>query len=128
MARDVLILLLFAAIFTVSGIPFGGITRYMLAYLPLTLIPVFFWGRGIYNNCKSDLIAAPTILMTVCVILFKLDESTYLFGRIGVMFLLFGVASIVFRSKATPESYWRRNLFNIGVLTIVFGFLVCIIS
>lgn len=98
------------------------------AYVLLTVVlgtAIFFWGRGIRRDRQSDLIAGPAILVVLCVILFAINRSSAVFGLIGELVIVFGIASLLLSAMARPGSAFpRRNVIAIGVGAIIAG--VCL--
>ena len=94
----------------------------------LTLVlgaAIFFWGRGIRNARKSDLIAGPTTLVALCLILFVISGSSAVFGLIGGLVAVFGIATLLLSALARPGSpFPRRNVIAVGVGAVIAG--VCL--
>jgi hypothetical protein len=82
---------------------------------------IYFWGRGVLGLRKSDLIAGPAILVALCIILLVVDGST-MFGLIGTLWAVFGMASLVLSHWApTVGKFQRRDVAAIGGGAIVAG-------
>jgi peptidoglycan/LPS O-acetylase OafA/YrhL len=83
---------------------------------------IFFWGRGIRNGRKSDLIAGPAILLALCVALFAVNGSSAVFEPIGGLLIVFGVATLLLSLLVRPGgAILRRNVIAIGAGAIIAG-------
>ena len=101
------------------------------AYVLLTVVlgaAIFFWGRGIRNVRKGDLIAGPVIIVGLCIILFVISGSSAVFGLIGELVAIFGVATVLLSAFARPASKFpRRNVIAIGIGAMIAGIYLSLI-
>ncbi len=110
------------------GFAIGNKYLEVASYLLLTLVlaaAIFFWGRGIRRNRRSDLIAGPAILAVLCVILLALIRSSAAFGLIGELVIIFGIATLLLSVMARPDGIFkRRDVIATGMGIIIAG--VCL--
>ena len=84
---------------------------------------IFFWGRGIRRSRLSDLIAGPAILVALCCLLSATNRSSGVFGLIGELVIVFGIATLFLSALVRPDGkFSRRDVIAIGVGAIIVGF------
>jgi hypothetical protein len=77
----------------------------------------FIWGRGIRQNCDSDLMAGPGILAAISIVLLSIEsEGGTLLS--SLIFALFGVVTIGLSFLARPGSKLPRRALILTGLTI----------
>ncbi len=104
-----------------AGNPYLDTAAFMLLAAALGAA-IFFWGRGIRNVRKSDLIAGPAILVALCIVLFAINRSSPEFTLIGELFVVFDIATLFLSAIARSGSTFpRRNVIAIGVGAIIAG-------
>ena len=113
------------------GFAIGNKYLEVTAYVVLTVAlgaAIFFWGRGIRRSRKSDLIVGPAILVALCLTLLAIAGSSGVFGLIGALVAVFGLATLLLSAMARPGSTLkRRDVLAIGMGTIILGFCLCLI-
>ena len=97
----------------------------------LTLVlaaAIFFWGRGILRSRRSDLIAGPSILAALCLALLALSRSSGVFGIVGGLVAVFGLATLLLGAMVRPgNALRRRDILAIGAGAMILGFSLCLI-
>ncbi len=89
---------------------------------------IFFWGRGLRNANRSDLIAGPGILALLCLILLGTSSSSSVIARIGKLVAGFGIATLLLSAIARPGGpLARRNAIAIGAASIAIGLCLSIV-
>lgn len=86
----------------------------------LTLLPIFFWARGVRKGYASDLIAGPAILLAASVIMCVV-KGTNVAGFVGCLFGAFGIVTLVLRVLEPPKGVKRCYLAIIGYAAIIIG-------
>jgi hypothetical protein len=86
---------------------------------------IFFWGRGIRNGRKSDLVAGPAILVALCITLLVVIGISSVFMLIGGLLFVFGIATLVLSRLARVDgTFCKRNVIAIGAGLAIAG--VCL--
>lgn len=96
------------------------IAPYVLLAVVLALA-IHFWGRGIRNFRKSDLLAGPIILLALCISIFVISGCCGM-ELIGELLMVFGVVTLLLSSIVRRGSLLKkRDVIAIGVGVIIVG-------
>ena len=113
------------------GVPIGNKYLEVMAYVLLTLMlaaAIFFLGRGIRRSRRSDLIAGPAILVALCLILLAITRSSAVFGMVGELVIVFGLATLLLSAMASTASMLRRrDILAIGAGSVILGVVLMLI-
>ncbi len=100
---------------------FLDVGRFVLLALALAAA-IFLWGRGIRKSCKSDLIAGPAIFAATCLILLATVSSSAVFGLIGILVMVFGLASVLLGFWSPADGMLKKgDIQAIGAGMIILG-------
>lgn len=89
---------------------------------------IFFWGRGLRKGCKRDLIAGPGVIVALCVTLLALNDTTFVFEKLGGILAVFGLAVAVSSAWVREGGVLaKRDVLSIGIATIVLGLILSMI-
>lgn len=89
---------------------------------------IFFWGRGIRRSRRSDLIAGPSILALLCLTLRIMAGGSGVLGTIGVLVMVFGLATVLLSGMVRPGSTIKRgDVAAIGMGMIIWGLCLCVL-
>lgn len=101
-----------------------------LVYALITImlaLAIHIWGRGIRNSRKSDLLAGPIILLTLCISIFVISGCCGM-ELIGELLMVFGVVTLLLSTIVRRGSLLKkRDIIAIGVVVIIVGLCLSVI-
>ena len=95
-----------------------------LTYLAATTAIYLFWGRGIIQSRKDDLILSVVLLVLISLGTLVFIGHSGVFSQIGFLHILFGLETLLVSIIAKPDCpITRGGRVRIGVYAIIIGLL-----